>query len=118
MALNRKAFQIRAVTAIVFAIVMLAGLLVHPVAFLFLFLVIHFGCWWEFLSLVEKIYKIVFHMYFKLGLICAGYGIMISFWPLTINNFSLNKSLPLPLCAAGFALMLLGIFQRGPVSIK
>jgi phosphatidate cytidylyltransferase len=118
MALNKKSFQTRAITAIVFAAVMLAGLFLGPIPFLVLFSIVHIGCWWEYLALIEKIHKTSFHIYIKLGLIAIGYGLMISFWPFDINSFSIDKNLSLPVSAAGFAVLVLGIFQKAAVNPK
>jgi phosphatidate cytidylyltransferase len=63
MAFDSKTFKTRALTAIVFVIVMLAGLLWNRWSFIILFTVIHFGCWYEFVKLVKKInpvsYKLI-----------------------------------------------------------
>ena len=58
MAFNLQAFKTRALTAIVFAIVMLLGLLWDKWSLIILFSVINFGCWWEYFLLVEKIDKV------------------------------------------------------------
>ncbi|MGZ4048559.1 MAG: phosphatidate cytidylyltransferase [Bacteroidia bacterium] len=63
MALDSKAFKTRTLTAIVFVIIMLTGLLWNQWSFIVLFTIIHFGCWYEFIKLVKKInpnsYKII-----------------------------------------------------------
>src|ERR1700692_4209960 len=63
MALDSQAFKTRTLTAIVFVIIMLVGLLWNQWSFIVLFTVIHFGCWYEFVKLVKKInphsYKII-----------------------------------------------------------
>src|ERR1700693_5289952 len=63
MALDSKAFKTRTLTAIVFVIVMLMGLLWNQWSFIVLFTIIHFGCWYEFVKLIKKInphsYKII-----------------------------------------------------------
>jgi phosphatidate cytidylyltransferase len=55
MALNLQAFKTRAITAVVFVIVMLFGLLWDRWSLVLLFTIINFGCWWEYFKLVEKI---------------------------------------------------------------
>ncbi len=55
MALDSKAFKTRSLTAIGFVIVMLAGLLWNQWSFIVLFVIIHFGCWYEFVKLLKKI---------------------------------------------------------------
>jgi phosphatidate cytidylyltransferase len=55
MALNVQAFKTRSATALVFVIVMLAGLLVHVYGFIALFLIIMIGCIVEFTRLLRKI---------------------------------------------------------------
>lgn len=63
MALDSKAFKTRTLTAIVFVIIMLTGLLWNQWSFILLFTIIHFGCWYEFVKLVKKInpasYKLI-----------------------------------------------------------
>ena len=55
MPLNVDVFKTRTLTAIVFVLVMFAGLFIHPYGFVLLFLVIHFGCWYEWLKLMKQI---------------------------------------------------------------
>ena len=55
MAFNWKTFKTRALTAIIFAAVMLTGLLWNQWSFILLFTIIHFGCWFEFIKLLKKI---------------------------------------------------------------
>ncbi len=55
MSLDTKTFRTRALTAVVFVIIMLAGLLWNQWSFIVLFTIIHFGCWYEFVKLVKKI---------------------------------------------------------------
>ena len=63
MALDSKAFKTRTLTAMVFVIIMLTGLLWNQWSFIVLFTIIHFGCWYEFVKLIKKInshsYKII-----------------------------------------------------------
>ncbi|HEX8331799.1 MAG TPA: phosphatidate cytidylyltransferase [Segetibacter sp.] len=79
MAFNFQAFKTRALTAVIFVAVMLAGLLWNHWSFFILFSVIHFGCWFEFQKLVGKIDKDYaeisnFHRY---GVMLAGWAIML-----------------------------------------
>jgi phosphatidate cytidylyltransferase len=81
MALNLQTFRTRALTALVFAGVMLGGLLWNSWSFFLLFSVIHFGCWFEYQKLVEKIdggYRDItpFHRY---GVMLAGWCLMLWF---------------------------------------
>ena len=81
MALNKATFRTRALTALVFCLIMLAGLLVGPWTFFILFSIIHFGCWLEFQNLVGKIdpeYAAIspFHKY---GVMIAGWCLMLYF---------------------------------------
>jgi len=69
MAFNWKTFRTRTLTAIIFAAVMLTGLLWNLWSFLVLFSIIHFGCWWEFVKLIKKIYDKKYLKYILLGLI-------------------------------------------------
>lgn len=55
-ALDRKMFKTRAITSIVFVGVMLLGLLWNRWSFIVLFTIIHFGCWYELVAMMKKIY--------------------------------------------------------------
>lgn len=68
MALNKEVFKTRSLTAVVFVIVMLAGLLWNFWSFVLLFTIIHFGCWFEFVKLMKKIHGAKFFPYCLLGL--------------------------------------------------
>lgn len=79
MAFNWKSFWTRALTALIFVAVMMAGLLWNQWSFFLLFSVIHFGCWLEYQRLVSAIdpsYKniTVFHRY---SVMLAGWSFMI-----------------------------------------
>ena len=81
MAWNSETFKTRAFTAILFVAVMLLGLVWNRWSFLFLFSIVHFGCWFEYQKLVGLIdsgYKTItlFHRY---GVMLAGYGLMLFF---------------------------------------
>ena len=81
MALNFSIFRTRAITALVFAAIMLLGLLWNQWSFLILFSVIHFGCWYEYQRLVGRIDPgyttiTIFHRY---GVMLAGWCIMLYF---------------------------------------
>lgn len=81
MALNIATFKTRTLTALLFAVVMLTGLLVNSWTFFLLFSVIHFGCWFEYQKLVAKIdpgYGEItpFHKY---GVMLAGWCLLLWF---------------------------------------
>lgn len=120
MAFNIQTFRTRTLTAIVFVAVMLVGLLWNQWSFLALFTIIHFGCWWEYLKLTEKIHTTSFHPYTKLGLMVMGYGIMLWFCSpaYQISSYGLKENISLPVSAAGFALLLVGIFQKNPINVR
>lgn len=77
MAFNWKTFQTRTLTAIIFAAVMLTGLLWNYWGFVILFSIIHFGCWWEFVKLIKKIYDKKYLKYILLGLIYITIPILL-----------------------------------------
>lgn len=120
MAFNIQTFRTRALTAIVFVAVMLTGLLWNQWSFLVLFSIIHFGCWWEYLKLMEKIHTTIFHPYTKLGLMVMGYGVMLWFCNSSyqLNGYGIKENISLPVSAAGFGLLLTGIFQKNPINIR
>lgn len=67
MPFNLQTFKTRTLTAIVFAIVMLVGLLWNQWSFLILFTIIHFGCWYEFIMLIKKINPFNYGFYLPFG---------------------------------------------------
>lgn len=91
MAFNFATFKTRALTAIVFAGVMLAGLLYNKWSFLALFSVVHFGCWLEYqrlVALIDPDYKNISPLH-KYGVITIGWGLML--W-MTDNGFHLQDT--------------------------
>lgn len=98
MAFNWPVFRTRALTAIVFAAVMLTGLLWNHWSFLLLFSIIHFGCWWEYFKLAEKIHNTKFHPYTKLGIMVFGYHFMLLMCgPANIiSGFGLSENIAMP----------------------
>ncbi len=114
MALNKQVFRTRALSALFFVAIMLSGLLWNIWSFLVLFLIIHAGCWWEYVKLIEKIENIKVHRWVSLGCIAAGMAIMVAFCGdvYQINHFSLRGNLVLPLSLAGFALLVMGILHK------
>ncbi|MEO8109844.1 MAG: phosphatidate cytidylyltransferase [Ginsengibacter sp.] len=69
MAFDTKTFRTRALTAIVFVVVMLVGLLWNAWSFSILLTIIHFGCWFEFIKLLKRINPTGFGYYLPLGLL-------------------------------------------------
>ena len=119
MALNWQTFRTRALTAVIFVAVMLAGLLWNQWSFFLLFSVIHFGCWWEYLKLTEKIYQTTFHLYIKLGFMLLGYGFLCWFCgpEYQVNQYAIKNNLCFPVTAAGFILVVLGIFRNSVIHL-
>lgn len=78
MALNLSIFRTRTLTAAVFVVVMLVGLLWNQWSFFVLFSIIHFGCWYEYQKLITAIdheYEQItpFHRY---AVMLAGWCLM------------------------------------------
>ncbi|MBS1510886.1 MAG: phosphatidate cytidylyltransferase [Bacteroidetes bacterium] len=98
MALNAATLKTRSLTAVVFVIVMLAGLLWNFTAFFILFSIIHFGCWFEYFKLVEKIHAVTVNTFTKLVIAISGYMLLLVFginhiewrYLFSINNFTIN----------------------------
>lgn len=106
MALNLATFKTRTLTAVIFVVVMLAGLLWNHWSFFILFSIIHFGCWREYqrlVGLIDADYRAVspFHRY---GVMLAGWCIMLNFTNDAFNIFGLH------LHAIGWFLGLLFVF--------
>jgi phosphatidate cytidylyltransferase len=79
MALNVGIFKTRALTSLIFVLVMLTGLLWNQWSFFLLISVIHFGCWSEYQDLIGKIdpgYQKI-SPYHKYGVMIAGWCIVL-----------------------------------------
>lgn len=79
MPFNLQTFKTRASTAVVFAAIMLTGLLWNHWTFFILFSVIHFGCWIEYqklMGLIDEEYKHITPSH-KYGIIIAGWSFML-----------------------------------------
>lgn len=102
MAFNWQTFRTRTLTAAIFVVVMLAGLLINRWTFFILFSLIHFGCWFEFLKLMRNIYGKRYWLYALFGFVYIslpfvllialrnGYGINVG-----SDNWDAGKILPL-----------------------
>src|SRR5215208_3143346 len=92
MAFTWQTFKTRTLTAAVFVVVLLAGLLWNQWSFFILFSVIHFGGWMEYqalVGLIDKNYADItpFHKY---GVMIAGWCIMLYFTNDAFNFFGLR----------------------------
>lgn len=113
MAFNWKTFWTRALTALIFVAVMMAGLLYNEWSFLLLITLIHFGCWREYLKLIEKIFGGSFHVYVKLGFCLTGYHLLLlCCGSLQLSGYTLSSSFSLPFLLAGLVLLATGMFQQ------
>jgi phosphatidate cytidylyltransferase len=56
MAMNWITFKKRVITAVIFVVVMLLGLLTNEWMFFIVFSIVHFGCWIEFHQLMKRIF--------------------------------------------------------------
>jgi phosphatidate cytidylyltransferase len=120
MAFNRQTFRTRTLTAAVFAALMLTGLLWNQWSFLVLFSVIHFGCWWEYFNLLEKIHATTYHRYTKIGFMLMGYALMLQFCgpAYEIAGYGLKNSFSFPVSVAGMVLLASGILQSQNFNLK
>lgn len=87
MAFDRKTFRTRTLTAIVFSVIMLVGLLWNKWSFIVLFTLIHFGCWYEFIFLVKKIDPENYKAKSSLGLLYITLPLFLMLW-MRLNNFN------------------------------
>jgi phosphatidate cytidylyltransferase len=79
MAFNWQTFKTRALTAVVFVVIMLGGLLYNRWSFFLLFTVVHFGGWLEYQKLVTK-----FNPEYSKIIAAHRYGVMIAGWCLML----------------------------------
>ncbi len=122
MAFNLQTFKTRALTAVIFVIIMLAGMLWNHWSFFLLFSIIHFGCWIEYQKLIGLIYPP-----YKEITPLHKYGIMITGWTFmlfmtgdafSINNIPLHKIGRLLLLVSGVVLPLFLILLQKKLSVQ
>lgn len=122
MAFNLQTFKTRALTAAIFVIIMLAGLLWNRWSFLLLFSVIHFGCWIEYqklIGLIDPRYQTITPLH-KYGVMLAGWFFMLFMTGkgFSINNISIYKIGRLLLLVAGVVLPLFLILLKKRFSVR
>lgn len=122
MAFNLQTFKTRALTAVIFVVIMLAGLLWNRWSFFVLFSIIHFGCWIEYQKLIGLIYP----EYTKITPV-HRYGIMTAGWffmffmagsAFSIHTLSFHKIGRLLLLVSGVVLPLFLIVFTKKLSVK
>lgn len=106
MPLDKETFRTRTSTAIVFTIVMLLGLLFNGWLFMALLLIIHFGCWLEFVRIIRKINSYRYGIYSLGGLLYISLPVLLliacAYFPAelprerSISNFIGNYSPVIP----------------------
>ncbi|MEJ7678770.1 MAG: phosphatidate cytidylyltransferase [Segetibacter sp.] len=122
MAFNLQTFKTRALTAVIFVVIMLAGLLWNHWSFFLLFSIIHFGCWLEY----QKLIGMIDHEYQQITTI-HKYGIMIAGWSFmlfmtgkiySIDNIPLHQIGRLLLLVSGVVLPLFLVVLAKKFSAK
>lgn len=102
MAFNVQTFKTRALTAVIFVLIMLAGLLWNHWSFFILFSIIHFGCWVEYqklMGLIDPEYQNITPLH-KYGVMIAGWAFMLA---MTGSGYTVAG---LPLHTIGVVLLL------------
>ncbi len=122
MAFNLQTFKTRALTAAIFVIIMLAGLLWNRWSFLLLFSVIHFGCWIEYqklIGLIDPRYQTITPLH-KYGVMLSGWFFMLFMTGngFSINNIPINKIGRLLLLVSGVVLPLFLILLKKRFSVR
>ncbi|MFT3909125.1 MAG: phosphatidate cytidylyltransferase [Ferruginibacter sp.] len=69
MAINKQTLKTRALTALIFVLVMFAGLFIHEYGFIALFTIIMFGCLYEFSKIIKKINAEKYFFYLPLAFV-------------------------------------------------
>ncbi|MFM2439430.1 MAG: hypothetical protein RLZ16_427 [Bacteroidota bacterium] len=121
MAFNFSVFKVRAASAVVFALIMVLGLLQSQWSFFQLFLIIQIGCLYEY----QKLMKLIFPNYatitavHKWGTLLAGIAIMLAHCAptLTVGGYVIQK-IGMPLVALLFLGMLASEIINKKVNIK
>lgn len=80
MAFNVQTFKTRALTAVVFVVVMLGAILWNQWSFLALFSVVQFGCWTEYqklVGLIDPAYRQQINPVHRYGVMLIGWGLVL-----------------------------------------
>ncbi|WP_018613782.1 phosphatidate cytidylyltransferase [Segetibacter koreensis] len=122
MAFNLQTFKTRALTAVIFVVIMLAGLLWNRWSFFVLFSVIHFGCWIEYqklIGLIDPEYKRITALH-RYGIIIAGWAFMLFMTgdSFIVDNIPLTKIGRLLLLVSGVVLPLFLIVLTRKSSLR
>ena len=92
MAINWQTFKTRALTAIVFVVVMMVGLLWNHWSFFILFSIVHFGAWIEYqklIGLINKEYLTVNRVH-RYGIMLAGWCLLLFFTNQQLQLFQVH----------------------------
>ncbi len=120
MALNISVFKTRALTALIFVVIMLAGLFINAVSFFVLISIIHFGAWWEYSNLVDKINNTKTHFYLKIGMSITGFTFLL--WATAnvfgLQQYNLKQNVSFIFVTAGFLLTIIGVIKSKSISYK
>jgi phosphatidate cytidylyltransferase len=113
MSMNWSVFRTRAITALFFVAIMMAGLLWNEWSFFVLFSVIHAGCWIEYHRLNEKILPqyTSLHSLFKAGLLLIGWGFCFYTYQTAIENIFFYNTGIILLTVGAMALAVGGFFS-------
>lgn len=122
MAFNLQTFKTRAITSVVFVVVMLAGIFINQWTFLALFTIIHFGCWVEYqkmVALIDPAYATINKVH-KYAVMLAGWGFMLWMTSSSIYNiegfvlFAVGKWL----CISMLVIAVISAFFNKPFNPK
>jgi len=122
MAFNLQTFKTRAVTAVIFVAIMLAGLLWNHWSFFILFSVIHFGCWVEYqkiVGLIDPVYTTISKIH-RYGIMIAGWAFMLFMagGAYVLGNVPLHGLGSYLLLASGVILPLFIVFLSKPFNVN
>lgn len=119
MSMNWTTFRTRTMTAVVFVIIMLTGMLWNEWSFFVLFSIIHAGCWFEYHRLNQKILPsyINLHTLYRAGLLFIGWGFCFWMYRSAITHELFAKT-GILLLAAGLITLIAGTFLSLKAGIK
>ncbi len=120
MALQVATLRTRALTALMFVAVMVAGLFINAWSYLLLFLLLLTGAWIEFRKLIDRIGQRTTHPYVLLGWILNGWamGILFAGERYTLGSYLLRDVLVFPFHLAGFIFLVWGTLVAPTVSLR
>lgn len=120
MAMNTTVLKTRTTTALIFVIIMLVGIGTNAYTLFALCSIIHFGAWWEYFTLQDKVLHTTSHNMLRMGFALTGYTMLIwcSGSMPQLQQLQLSSNFGVLVGTAGFLCSVIGIFKMQRITMR